>query len=250
MGTKKFCKTDYFDINKLRRVYSPLIASIYNFFSKYNYVYSCRHDYDDLKSQIELEFIRLCREYNPARGVDFPGYIKFHLQQRVYHYVMKAKDYRKAEAQYPQGYNNYDGDASSDFENLKELVDEAQVMLHERAEALASLDFSVLPTSKHRLLVEQVLLEKRSLESIAYYNGESLREVKARLAECCESLRKHAEVLETKEKYQEFKERTKNKDLTFEEYSKDPNSYESPKRQAVKLTRNPLRNFTRVPLNF
>ena len=84
-------KKDYLDTNKLIEDYSPLMKSIYKTFSKFNNLFHTAQDFEDLESQIQYEFLRLCSEYNPARGVDFPGFIKFHLQQRVYHHVTKLQ---------------------------------------------------------------------------------------------------------------------------------------------------------------
>ena len=72
MGKFQSQKTDYLDMDKLYEQYKPLMNSIFKKFTKYTNVFKNPQDFEDLKSQIEFEFIKLCNEYNPARGVDFP----------------------------------------------------------------------------------------------------------------------------------------------------------------------------------
>ena len=164
---------DYLDLDKLMKDYSPLMKSIYKKFAKFNNLYHSSSDYEDLEAQIQFEFVKLCSEYNPTRGVDFPGFIKFHLQQRVFHYVTKLQKSRQKET---VAYSrDYDGeqDESVDFDNMSELIDEQSKSEFDRIEALASLDWSVIQSEKQRYLVKAILYEYKSIEELAKEEGVS-----------------------------------------------------------------------------
>ena len=177
---------DYLNIEKLIEQYTPLMNSIYRKFSSYNGVFNNASDYEDLMSQIHTEFVRLCQEYDPTRGVDFAGYIKFHLQQRVYHWVTKVQRVQNKETLSTSAtWKGTDDESAYDFENQKDLIDydtEHQVF---KAEALASLDWRLLENPKHKRLVEMILFENKSLEEIATAEGVGLNTIKQRFNEVC-----------------------------------------------------------------
>lgn len=197
---KTSAKNDYLDINKLIEDYSPLMKSIYKKFAKFNNLYYSFYDYEDLEAQIQYEFVKLCSEYNPARGVDFPGFIKFHLQQRVYHYVTKLQKSRQKETVAYGRDHDGESEESIDFDNITELVDEEPEREFDRVEALACLDWSVIQSSKHRYLVESVLYDHKSLEEIAREEGVSLKVIRLRLYSICNTLIEHANTLEQESK--------------------------------------------------
>ena len=85
---------EFLDTDALLERFGPLLKSIHRRFLSYQGIFLNSEDISDLYSQILFEFIRLRQSFDPKRGVDFTGYIKFHLQQRVYHYVMKKKKFR------------------------------------------------------------------------------------------------------------------------------------------------------------
>lgn len=179
---------DYLDIDKLVHSYTPLIRSIYKKFSTFNNLYYTKEDYEDLESQVSYEFIRLCSEYNPTRGVDFPGFIKFHLQQRVYHYITKLQRSRQKETVvYHREYNG-DEDDSIDLSNSESVSDEDSVREFERIEALASLNWDCLNSEKHKSLVKSVLCDGKTIEEIAKEEGSASKAVRLRLYAVCGSL--------------------------------------------------------------
>ena len=71
---------EFLDTESLLERFEPLLKSIHKKFCSYNGMFDQPDDISDLYSQILLEFLRLKQSYDPLRGVDFPGYIKFHLQ--------------------------------------------------------------------------------------------------------------------------------------------------------------------------
>jgi RNA polymerase sigma factor (sigma-70 family) len=181
-------KEDYLDCDKLYVQYEPLIKSVYNKFSKYDNFCRCHDDYDDLRQQVDFEFFRLCREYCPQKGVDFPGYIKMLLNQRVYHHVMKKQSVQNTEVLLNNKSYDYEEDTEDVMENRFDLVDEDTEHEIERIEAMTSIDWRVIIGKKHRYLVESLLYDNKSLEDIAEEEGVTVKTVRLRLHFICKKL--------------------------------------------------------------
>lgn len=190
---KKTDRPDYLDINQLLIDYAPLMKSVYKTFSKFNNLYTSLDDYEDLKAQIQYEFVKLCQEYNPARGVDFPGYIKFHFQQRVYHYVTKLQKTKQKELVIYSRDNDGESEDSINFENTELMADRDADIAFNRAEALACLDWNALPNKKCRRLVESILFEGKTIEQLAADEGIPVKTMRLRYYTACGSLIEYAE---------------------------------------------------------
>ena len=213
MGKFQSQKTDYLDMDKLYEQYKPLMNSIFKKFTKYTNVFKNPQDFEDLKSQIEFEFIKLCNEYNPARGVDFPGFIKIHLQQRVYHYTTKLQRRVSYESTLPDKTYDDSDTPMMNLNNTLDLIDEDSDKEFDYIERLESLDWRAITGKKHRHLVESILYEHRTLEDIAELEGVPLKVVRLRLHFVCERLK------EFEDKRQEYSDlRTRRPDITFEEF--------------------------------
>lgn len=189
MGTKKL-ENDYLNIENLLIKYEPLLKSIYKHFASYNNLFFSQDDYNDLQSQINLEFVKLCREYNPTKGVDFPGYLKIHLQQRVYHYITKIQKTKQREKAVET--KTYSGDDEDSFD-LSEIADMTSEYEFDKIEALDALDLSIFTDKRHKFLIEAVIFEEKSLEEIAAEEGVPLREIKSRFTAACNKLIQHHE---------------------------------------------------------
>lgn len=229
-------KEDYLDIEKLMVAYTPLMKSIYKRFSRFNNLFHTQADYEDLEAQIQFEFVKLCNEYNPARGVDFPGFIKFHLQQRVYHHVTKLQKVRQKETLVYT--REYDGeqDDSIDFDNSQNLIDEDSIKAFERVEALASLDWNVISGKKHKWLIEQILFEHKTLEEIAAEEGVAIKVIRLRLYFACNYLMEHAKYLEEMEQARQLQTQT----------VKEIVDYDLPNFSSSEVVRTPV--ITRIPI--
>lgn len=178
---------DYLNMNTLLEKYDPLIKSVYNKFSNYSGLCSNSDDREDLKSQIMLEFVRLVQEYTPSRGVDFPGYVKMLLQQRVYHHVTKLQRISNNES-VSYSYSADNGDPYLDFDNLFDVIDEDAVYAAEKAEALASIDWDSIGGNKNRELIEKVMYKGKTLEEIAEEEGITVKTIRIRLHAVCKKL--------------------------------------------------------------
>lgn len=213
LGKFESQKTDYLDVDKLYEQYKPLMNSIFKKFLRYSNLFNDSSDYEDLKSQIELEFIRLCREYNPTRGVDFPGFLKIHLQQRVYHYITKVQ--KRASRESILTHRTFDDNDQPmlDLDNSLNLIDEDAIREFEKIEAMASLDWRAVTGKKHRHLLEAILYEGKTVEEIAELEGVPINVVRLRLHFACERLR---EFNDRKKEYYDLKDR--HPDLSFEEF--------------------------------
>lgn len=182
----KYIGQDYLSIDVLLERFDPLMRSIHRLFTSYNGVYDQEADCQDLWSQIQYEFIRLYHSFDPTRGVDFPGYIKFHLQNRIYHYVMKEQ--KKCFAEAPATAYGEDGEDKMNMENQEDLIDLEAVRSLERVEALASLDWSTVIGQKNRELMENILFKGKTLEELAYDEGVTLKVMRLRLHFACTKL--------------------------------------------------------------
>lgn len=191
----KAISPEYLDVETLMEKFTPLMRSIYKLFSSYNGIFVQQADYDDLYSQIQLEFIKLCREYDPTRGVDFPGYIKFHLQNRVYHYVTKEQRRQQKEQTAKSFGYDYD-DKPMDMENYPELIDMDALKAFEKADAIASLDWRAIVGKKHRALIEGVLFKNKTLEEMAEEEGVTMKVMRLRLHFACIRLTEWAKEME------------------------------------------------------
>lgn len=176
---------DYLDIERLALRYDPLMKSIYKHFASYNNLFFSQDDYEDLWAQINLEFVKLCREFNPTKGVDFPGFLKIHLQQRVYHTITKLQKTKQRER--TVDIRSYDGDEEESFD-LEAIADLASEYEFDKVEALNALDLSIFTDKKQKFLVEAVLFEEKSLEEIALEEDVPLREIKSRFNSACAKL--------------------------------------------------------------
>lgn len=179
---------EYLNTSKLLDKYNPLISSIYRLFSSYNGIFDQYCDCQDLRAQIEYEFVRLCNEYDPTRGVDFPGYIKMHLQNRVYHFV--TKEQRKNSKEQPARIMamGEDDESMIDNENTIRMIDPHSDYEYEKAEARASLNWDAIIGVKHRKLVEDVLFRGKTLEELAEEEGVAIKVLRLRLHFACKRL--------------------------------------------------------------
>lgn len=175
---------EFLDTDALLLRFDPLLRSIHKHFCSYDGMFDQTDDQTDLWSQIVYEFLRLRSQFDPKRGVDFPGYIKFHLQQRVYHYVTKQQKYVNNE----QPAKSYDGDDDNlmDLENMMEMVDEDTEYNVEKAEALASMPWEDL--TPEQIELAQEVLKGKAIEDIAKERKVTIKSVKEQFEELCDYL--------------------------------------------------------------
>lgn len=68
------------DIDNLYLEYTNLRQRLYH---KYKHYFNKQADMEELQSYIDEQFVKLVKEYDITSNVDFPGYIKIKLEQRV-----------------------------------------------------------------------------------------------------------------------------------------------------------------------
>lgn len=179
---------EFLDTEALLERFEPLLKSIHRRFLSYQGIFVNSDDVSDLYSQICFEFLRLRQSFDPKRGVDFTGYIKFHLQQRVYHYVMKKQKVVNNEHPVKNYSDNFD-EKPMELENLPDLIDEHTPREMERAEALASVPWGEL-TQEQVEMINAVLIERKTLEDIARDHRTTIKNIKTQFEEVCEYLSK------------------------------------------------------------
>lgn len=178
---------EFLDTESLLERFEPLLRSIHKKFCSYDGIFDQPDDITDLYSQIQLEFLKLRRSYDPKRGVDFPGYIKFHLQQRVYHYVTKKQKLMNHEQPVKTYSDDFD-EKPLELENIPELVDEETEANFEKAEAIASIPWDDITDPAQVELIKAILFEGKTVESIAKEKKVSIKSVKQQLDEVCDLL--------------------------------------------------------------
>ena len=177
---------EFLDTDMLLERFEPLLKSIHKRFCSYDHIFEQPDDIDDLYNQIVYEFLRLKRSYDPKRGVDFPGYIKFHLQQRVYHYVIKKQKLIKNEQPINMK-NNEEGEQYLALENYSKLTDEESESTMEKIEAIASIPWSKL-SEEDSELIKDILIKGESIESIAKRKRVTIKSIKTQLDSVCDLL--------------------------------------------------------------
>lgn len=155
---------EFLDTEALLERFSPLIKSIHKRFMAYNGVFLHSEDTYDLYNQIILEFLRLRKNFDPKRGIDFTGFMKFHLQNRVYHWVMKMQKVSQTE-HILKVYNDED-ETNEYLENNSDLVDTDTQYNLERVEAEASIPWTAL-TQPQADLFKEFFYNYKSVEDVA-----------------------------------------------------------------------------------
>lgn len=177
---------EFLDTETLLERFEPLLKAVHKHFCSYNGIFDQPDDVNDLYNQIVFEFLRLKRTFDPKRGVDFPGYIKFHLQQRVYHYVTKKQKLSNNE-QPVKTYGENNEDSPVELENFPELIDEETESNFTKTEAMMSIPWDDL-SEEDSELVRDILINKETIESIAKRKKVSMKSVKQNVDRICDIL--------------------------------------------------------------
>ena len=180
---------EFLDTETLLERFDPLLRSIHKRFCSYDGIFNTMDDVNDLWNQIVYEFLRLRQNYDPKRGVDFPGYIKFHLQQRVYHYVTKTQKVVNHELSV-NNYNSEDDDEKRtlELENSSELIDERTIDDMEYVEAIASIPWNRIDDPDKSQFIQEILINHVPLETYAKEQHIYLKAAKQKLEDCCQLL--------------------------------------------------------------
>jgi len=132
--------------------YKPLILAQYRKFHGYFYNYM---DKQELMFTIQEMFIKLCIEYNPRYGVDFPYYIKKKLGHRVYHYVIDHLAILNNE-------RNFEDVIVDDYE-----IEDSMEFI----ENLESINTNITLGTKQKNLLHGILLEHKTIKELAEEEG-------------------------------------------------------------------------------
>ena len=174
---------EFLDKETLLRKYEPLIRSLHKYFCSYAGILDQPSDVSDLYSQIQLEFLNLTQKYDPKRGVDFPGYIKFNLRHRIYYYVTKIQKQNMCECLF-RSFGEDNGNAEYP---LLERPDESVSEEFNRVEAINSIPWNCL-SEEQSILVEEVLQNHKTLDQISKIYGIAPKVIKDQFEELCELL--------------------------------------------------------------
>ena len=159
---------EFLDIELLLEKFTPLFKSICRYFCSYAGILDKSYEIEDLYSQIQLEFIKLVRRYDPKRGVDLPGYIKLNLQNRVYYWVIKLQKFQRTEKLLYLSEED-DETLGSDLDYIShyyDAIDDSSEQEKSKIEALMSIPWDKLDNDSDREMVMDIL-NHLSLEDIA-----------------------------------------------------------------------------------
>ena len=172
---------EFLDPEALLERFQPLIKSLHHRFMEFNGIWLTSEDSNDLYNQIVFEFLKLRQSYDPKRGVDFTGYVKFHLQHRVYHYVMKSQKFSNKE-RLLLSHDDDEDNSNNLLENNIELVDEESEREIFKIEAMESIPWDKLNASQTEL-IKAVLLNGETIEQIAKSHHTTMRNINRQLEE-------------------------------------------------------------------
>ena len=158
-------------IAQLLKEYKPLVLAQYRKFHNYFHNYM---DKQELMQTIEEMFIKLCVEYNPRYGVDFPYYIKKKLGHRVYHYVIDHLNILNHE-------HNCDEITVENYEIEDSL---------EFIENLESINTNISLGNKQKNLLYGILIEHKSIKELADEEGVASTVLHTRLHFLIDKIRK------------------------------------------------------------
>lgn len=178
-GNKRDAKNhpEFLDTETLYIRFKPLIISVFNHFSQYNNVFNSRAEREDLYNQVVLEFVRLTHTYNPRIGVDFPGFLKMNLAQRVSHFVNKESK-KNANEYLTRNFLDSEVNEIESFENSLDLIDTDTEDEQRRIEGINMLEGQIHQLSpEEQRLCRQVLLNHKSIQDIANEEGKSIYKV-------------------------------------------------------------------------
>ena len=183
---------EFLDLNSLLNKFSPLFKSICRYFCSYAGILDKPYDIEDLYSQIQLEFLKLVKRYDPRRGVDFPGYIKLNLQNRIYYWVTRLQKLQNTERLL---FWSEDDDEESDMDidlyymnqQYYNLADPTNEQEQFRIEALMSLPWEKITDESDREMIIDIL-NHMSLEDIARKRHTLIMNIREQFERLCDLL--------------------------------------------------------------
>lgn len=153
----------FLELGPLMIRFKPLITSIYRRFSCYQQIQNNWKSKEALYSEILTQFVRLYHDYDPRHGVDFVGYIKFFLQQRVYQWLT-GKECEQTPFEVPfntDSFNDYKGEFNVGVDWLEEhmshtesyqLRKEQENLVWKKVLALNSVPFHKLSSEQGKVV--------------------------------------------------------------------------------------------------
>lgn len=165
---------EYLDAERALTRFTPLIESLLRKMRPWYGRYDNEQDIEDLRSNIQMEFLRLHERYNPAYGVDFPGYIKMNLERRVRYFVTRSQ------RRYGQELLTFASDnANTSF--AESVPDEKAEKDLERIDRVESVPVEDLDDAVYRDIIRQILVEGTDIYTLAARYNVSARSMASRI---------------------------------------------------------------------
>lgn len=183
---------EYLDAERALVRFSPLIENLMRKLRPWHSRYGSSQDMEDLRSIIQTEFLWLHYKYDPAYGVDFPGYIKMNLERRVRYCI--SRDHKKLGNEVLA----FASDVTGNY--MESLPDEKAEQEMNRVDFLASIPIEALEDAAHREIIRQVVEEKADIYTLAHRYNISPRSMAARIEAAGRYARSVMQMQETKSK--------------------------------------------------
>lgn len=146
-------------------LYEKFAPLRYATFKKHSGKVDTAADRDELMGTIDQLFLQLVYEYDAQIGVDFPYFIKKMLELRVYHHITKY--WKVANSEF--------------FVDLPITVEESYEDVFDKVVELNSLNPDIVLGDKHRQLLINTIIHKKTLQQQAEEEGVPLDRLHARM---------------------------------------------------------------------
>lgn len=169
------------EINAILLRFEPLLKKLYYKYVKFDSFYS-NADKQELKDEIMAIFIHIYHKWNPKKGVDFTGFIKKQLNDRVYKWVKDRQESRKREVLTPfKSPTATDDDYVVSDETMELSPLDKEEMKSEDdfnwIDAIESCPWEILDNTETHI-AQRMLFEREDLETIAYNMHMKCREIR------------------------------------------------------------------------
>ena len=171
--------------------FAPLMKRIHQLFSQYYPFFNTPQAKEDLYSNIQMEFLILRREYDYTSGIDFEGYIKLTLQNRVYNrHIVPLKRRYQAETLNSEIWNtnqfSADGlEFESDSRSAQDIDEDAEIAF-QNVIARESVPWELLDETQRKIV--ELVLSGESLPEVSRELGMKLKDTEITFEEILETV--------------------------------------------------------------
>lgn len=182
---------EYLDAERVLVRFAPLVESIVRKYRPWYGRYNTEQDAEDLRGDVQAEFLRLREKYDPSFGVDFPGYIKMNLERRIRYFIMRRQKHFGPEVL------AFASDVTGNY--MEAIPDDKAEEDISRVERVLSIPVEKFEDETYRDIIRSVLSDGEDVHSLAKRYNVTPRSMMAKI----EAAGKYArEIMEQQAKQQ------------------------------------------------